>query len=70
VAREEPHVSVGGLLEAGQRRKKGDFGKEFMHKENDSWKEEKHARMHGIPNDVGLGLLQCIVMDEDPKTYK
>jgi hypothetical protein len=52
VAQDEPHFSVGGLLEAVQSGKKGDFGKEFMHEESDSWKEKNHVRMHGIPNDV------------------
>jgi hypothetical protein len=52
VARDEPHVSVGGLLEAGRIRKKGYFGKKGMHEESDNWKEEQHARMHGRPNDV------------------
>jgi hypothetical protein len=52
VAQDEPHVSVGGLLEAYQRGKQGNFGKEGMHKERDNWKEEQHARMHGIPNDI------------------
>jgi hypothetical protein len=32
-----------GLLEAGQRGKKGDFGKEGMHEGSDNWKEEKHT---------------------------
>jgi hypothetical protein len=40
------------MLEAGQRGKKGYFGKKGMHKERDSWKKEKHACMHGRPNDV------------------
>jgi hypothetical protein len=52
VDQDEPHVSVGGLLEASQRGKKGNFGKEGMHEESDSWKEEKHTLMHGRPNDV------------------
>jgi hypothetical protein len=57
VARDEPHVSVGGLLEAGQGEKKGDFGKEGMHEESDNWKEKQHARMHGIPNDDRVRVL-------------
>jgi hypothetical protein len=40
------------LLEAGQIRKKGYFGKKGMHEESDSWKEEQHVCMHGRPNDV------------------
>jgi hypothetical protein len=35
-----PHVLLCILLEAGQRGKKDDFGKESMHEESDSWKEE------------------------------
>jgi hypothetical protein len=52
VARGEPHVGVGGLLEAGQSGKKGYFWKEGMHEGSNNWKEEQHAHMHGIPNDV------------------
>jgi hypothetical protein len=44
VALDEPHVSVGGMLEVGQIGKKGYFWKEGMHEESDNWKEEKHAR--------------------------
>jgi hypothetical protein len=40
------------LLEVVQSENKGYFGKEGMHEEHDSWKEEQHARMHGRPNDV------------------
>jgi len=40
------------MLEAEQSRKKGYFGKEGMHEESDSWKEDQHTPMHGIPNDV------------------
>jgi hypothetical protein len=40
------------MLEVGQRGKKDDFGKEGMHEESDSWKEEQNACMHGRPNDV------------------
>ena len=36
VAQDEPHVSVGGLLEASQSEKKGYFGKEGMHEGSDS----------------------------------
>jgi hypothetical protein len=39
-------------LEIGQIRTKDHFVKKCMHKESDSWKEEKHAHMHGRPNDV------------------
>jgi hypothetical protein len=52
VARDELHVSAGGLLEVDQSGKKGYFGKEGMHEESNNWKEEKHARMHGRPNNV------------------
>jgi hypothetical protein len=52
VAQDEPHVSVGGLLEADHNGKKSYFGKEGMHEERDSWKEEQHACMHGRPNNV------------------
>jgi hypothetical protein len=64
VAQDEPHVSVGGLLEAGQRGKKGDFGKEGMHEESDNWKEEQHmcTCMEDLMT-LGLGFLQHIVMD-------
>jgi hypothetical protein len=62
VAQDEPHVSVWGLLEAIQRGKKGHFGKEGMHEESDSRKEEKHTRMHEDLTTLGLGFLQCIVM--------
>jgi hypothetical protein len=41
-----------GVLEARQIRKKGYFWKKDMHEENDNWKEEKHVRMHGRPNDI------------------
>jgi len=59
VARDEPHVSVGGLLEAGQREKKDYFGKESMHEESDSWKGEQHVHLHGRPND---GRVMVLVM--------
>jgi hypothetical protein len=52
VARDELHVSVGGLLEVDQGINQGDFGKEGMHKEINSWKEEQHTHMHKIPNNV------------------
>jgi hypothetical protein len=42
--------------------KKGNFGKEGMHEESDSWKEEKHTHMHGRPNDIRVRVLQYIVM--------
>jgi hypothetical protein len=37
------------------------FGKEGMHEESDRWKEEKHARMHGRPNDtrVRVFVIHC-----------
>jgi hypothetical protein len=47
------------MLEADQSGKQGDFGKEGMHEESDSWKEEQHARMHGRPND---GRVRVFVM--------
>jgi hypothetical protein len=59
VTRDESHVSVGGLLEAYQRRKQGDFGKYNMHEESDNWKEEQNACMHGIPNE---GRVRVFVM--------
>jgi hypothetical protein len=37
--------------------KKGGFGKEIMHEESDRWKEEKHARMQGRPNDARVRVL-------------
>jgi hypothetical protein len=40
--------------------KKGDFWKESMHEESDSWKEEQHACMQGRPND---GRVRVLVMD-------
>jgi hypothetical protein len=40
------------VLEVGQSIKKGYFGKECMHEESDTWKEEKQACMHGRPNVV------------------
>jgi hypothetical protein len=40
------------VLEVGQSRKKGDFGKEFMHNGRDRWKKEQHMRIHGRPNDI------------------
>jgi hypothetical protein len=52
VAREEPYVSVRGMLEAGQSGKEGYFWKEGMHKERNIWKEEQHVHMHGRPNNV------------------
>jgi hypothetical protein len=49
---------VGGeLLEAGQSGKQGNFGKEGMHEESDSWKEEQHTHMHGRPNNVMFRVL-------------
>ena len=57
MAQDEPHVSVGVLLEAGRIRKKGYFGKKGMDEERDSWKEELHACIHGIPNDVRVRVL-------------
>jgi hypothetical protein len=57
VAQDEPHVSVGGLLEAGQSGKKDILGKESVHKESDSWKEAQHV--HACKEDltmVGLGF--------------
>jgi hypothetical protein len=45
------------MLEVGQSRKKGNFGKEGKHKENDSWKEKHHTHMHGRPNDVRVRVL-------------
>jgi hypothetical protein len=47
------------MLEAGQGGKKGDFGKEGMHEESDSWKEKQHMCMHGRPND---GRVRVLVM--------
>jgi hypothetical protein len=57
----EPHVNVGGLLEEGQNENKGYFGKKGMHEESDSWKEDKHAHMHGITNDlrVRVFVIHC-----------
>lgn len=52
VARDEPHVIVGGMLEAGRIRKKGYFGKKGMKEESDSWKEKEHMCMNGRPNDT------------------
>jgi hypothetical protein len=40
------------LLETGHNGKKHYFGKEGMHEGSDKWKEEKHAHIRGIPNDV------------------
>jgi hypothetical protein len=57
VAWDEPHVSVGGLLEAYQRGNKGDFGKESMNEESDSLKEEQHGQMQGRPNDGRVRVL-------------
>jgi hypothetical protein len=45
------------VLKADQSRKKGYLGKEGMHDESDNWKEEKHTRMHGIPNNVRVRVL-------------
>jgi hypothetical protein len=45
-------VNLNILLEAGQSEKKGYFGKVGMHEGSESWKEEQHAHMYGIPNDV------------------
>jgi hypothetical protein len=39
--------------------KKGIFGKESMHEESDSWKEEQHVCMQGRPND---GRVRVLVM--------
>jgi hypothetical protein len=62
VAQDEPHVSVWGLLEASQRGNKGHFGKEGMHEESDSRKEEQHTCIHEDLMTLRLGFLQCIVM--------
>ena len=59
VAQDEPHVSVGGLLEVGQSENKDDFGKEGMHEERDSWKEEHHTCMHRRPNDIKVFVIHC-----------
>jgi hypothetical protein len=61
VARDEPHVSVGGLLDAGLIRKKGYFWKRSMQEEKDNWKEKQHACMHGRPNDarVRVFVIHC-----------
>jgi hypothetical protein len=60
VARDEPHVSVGGLLEAGRIRKERLFWEE-RHEERDNWKEEQHTHMHGRPNEVRVGdfVIHC-----------
>jgi hypothetical protein len=49
------------LLEASLIRNKGYFWKKFMHKESDSWKEEKHAHMQGILKDtrVRVFVIHC-----------
>jgi hypothetical protein len=48
----EVDVEVVALLEANQSENKVYFGKEGMHDERDNWKEEKHIRMHEIPNAI------------------
>jgi hypothetical protein len=54
------HMSVlGACWKQAKVEKKGDFGKESMHEESDSWKEEQHARMQGRPND---GRVRVLVM--------
>jgi hypothetical protein len=70
VTQDESHVSVGGLLEAYQRGKQGDFWKENMHEESDNWKKEQHAHMHGRPNDdrVRVFVMYCNKMQENFST--
>jgi hypothetical protein len=50
VAWDEPHVSVGGLLEAGKRSKRKSMyflGKKACTKRSNSWKETQHMHMQG-----------------------
>jgi hypothetical protein len=52
------HMSVlGACWKQTKAGKKGDFGKESMHEESDSWKEEQHTCMHGRPNNVRVRVL-------------
>jgi hypothetical protein len=64
VAQDEPHVSVGGLLDAHLVRRKGYFWKTSMKGRKDSWKEKQHVRgkhvRHACKQDLtmlGLGFL-------------
>jgi hypothetical protein len=43
---------MSGCWKQAKAERKVILGKEGMHKESDSWKEEKYACMHGGPNNV------------------
>jgi hypothetical protein len=48
---------LGARWRKAKAEKQGGFGKESMHEESDSWKEEQHARMQGRPNDIRARVL-------------
>jgi hypothetical protein len=50
---------LGAYWKHTKEEKQGDFGKEGMHKESDSWKGEQHVQIHGRPND---GRVRVLVM--------
>jgi hypothetical protein len=47
------HVSMlGTYSKQAKAERKYIFWKEGMHEENDSWKKDEHACMHGRPNEA------------------
>jgi hypothetical protein len=69
------HMSVlGACWTQTQSGEKAIFGKRSMKGRKDSWKEKQHVRgkhvRHTCKEDLmtlGLGFLQCIVMDDEPR---